>query len=562
MAGRVVNSAKNMLDSIGAVQTLVENFPMSLLSFNNNEIGSSFDVLTLLFKAFGVNREELIELVTNTLSGGLKHDEDGKGFIAQAEEIVKIALETNLINIMNCSTNPIIDNNLLDKYTVLGTEYGGEGILLDVSEIDFTGVLRNSPFSEEGSKFYFDLEDEKGDRYNVNNLYKSKDFNAFLWYIINRSDSSVNNINDKMWDNRYRASIYGKSNGKHKEIIKCTYIDEDYPNMDKIRVQLASSNYFKTRNLNKKSGDDTWELNKTVFEFNHDFLSSIKLYDPKVIVAEIVQYLLGNGNTTVNLGLSINDKIIEGKVQQIIKNIISADDTVLNDCYFSFSNDEYNQMLEEAELNRHNIVKNGDDYYEVTPESVLSGLTGITNQSTLINDKTIIENTLNELIVSPAKDSSIETSYGISYDWQFELLRMLVYPFVRPLFTPKVIFLLLVNKHIMGSLEDIDRIDTSQLVEQLMSILLNIIKDIVIKLKELLVDVFLNFIMDKLKPLLTLFASRLLLETLQAYKDLLTQCLRACSFNLPGGSSIIGNIDNVNYADIIPTQVVPEQNIC
>ena len=41
MAGRVVNNTKNMLDSIGAVQTLVENFPM-LLSFNNNEIGKFF----------------------------------------------------------------------------------------------------------------------------------------------------------------------------------------------------------------------------------------------------------------------------------------------------------------------------------------------------------------------------------------------------------------------------------------------------------------------------------------------------------------------------------------
>lgn len=555
MAGKIVDSAKNMLNSIGAVQTLVENFPMSLIAFNGTNIASSFDVLTLLFKCLGVNRDEMIELVTNSLTGGLKNGEDGRGFIAQAEEIVKMALETNLTNIINCSTNPIISNNLMDNYNFLDNPVGGAGINLSVSEIDFTGVLQNSPLSDKGSKFYFDLEDENGEKYNVNNLYKSKDFNVFLWYIINRSTEGV------VWDNRYRAALYGKGNGKTKEIIKCSYIDEAFPQSDIINVQICSSEYYKTRGLVKNSGSE-WKLNKTIFEFNHDFLSSIKLYDPKVIVAEIVEYLLGKGNTMINLGLSVNEQIIESKVQQIIKNIIDTDDTVINDCYFSFSNDEYNEMLEKSEKSRYGTIYTDEEEIEIDRDVLLERLNGINSNSKLIDDKTIIENTLQDLIVSPAQDGSTTISYNLSYDWQFELMRMLVYPFVRPLFTPKVIFLLLVNKQIMGSLEDIDRIDMSMLAENLISTLLNIIKDIVVKIKDLLVDMFLNFALEKLKPLLALFASRLLLETLQSYKDLLTQCYKACAIGWNGSGSIIGAIDDVNYADIIPEQIMPEQNIC
>ena len=553
MAGGIVDRTKNMINSLGAIQTLVENFPMKLISFGDLKFATSFDVLSILFKIFGVDREELIRVVTNALCGGMKDTSDGTGFISQAEEIVKMALEANIINILNCTTNPIISNNLLDTYTdTLGVTKSGEGITLNVSEIDFTGVLNRNPFLDDGSKFYFDVEGKK-----PNTLYTSKDFNAFLWYIINKSDKSQDR--ERVWDTRYRAAIYGGGDGKKKDIIRCTYIDDNYPNSDKLKVQLCGSNYHNTRKV--KVGDFEMEFNKTIFEFNHEFLSGIKLYEPKVIVAEIVEYLLGTGNFTVNLGFSVNEEIIQGKVQEIIRKVIGTSDTEIEDCYFSFSNDEYNEMLEKAERNRYNMINTGDGYIEANPSEILNRLTGITTTSTLVEDKTIISETLTDLIVKPAQDASAEVKFGLEYDWQFELLRMLVYPFIRPLFTPKVIFLLLVNKKIMGSLEDAETVDLNKLVEDLLNSLFFIIKDIVVQLKDLLVDMLLQFIMDKLRPLLELFASRLLMETLSIYRDLLMQILEKCLFSWKN-NKLVGVIDNVNYADIIPTQTEPNQSIC
>lgn len=582
MASKVSDAANSMFSTVGAIQTLVENFPMNLISFGNFNFSTSFDVLGILFKILGITREEVIEVLTDVLAPS-KNDEDGGGFIAYVEEIVKLALEANIANILNCSTNPIISNKLLDSYyTGNGIADSGDGITLNVAEINFTGVLDKNPFYGNDSKFYFDVED-----YNANTIWQSKDFNAFLWYIINKSDKSQDK--ERVWTSRYKAKIWGGQDPdkKEKEIIRCTYIDDEYPNTDKIKVQicgarnegegdppkLVPANYFKTRKLSKKEGTD-WAINKTIFEFNHDFLTSIKLYDAKVIIAEIIEYLFGEGNFTISLGFSLNEKIIQGKIQQIIKKIIEANDLEIEDCYFSFSNEEYNEMLEKAEQNRYNMHNNGNGFFETDAQEILDQLTDIKSDSTLNEDKAVITKTLNDIIATPAKDPSIESSLDIAVDWEFDLMRALVYPFIRPLFTPKVIFLLMVNKKIMGSFEDYKELDTSTIIDELMNGLLIIIKDIIAKLKDMLVDMFLSMILKKITPLLALFSAKIILEALKMYKDLLFEILNACGLSifipLFGGNDdnnlLSGNtLDNVNYADIYPTEITqtePGQKIC
>ena len=553
MAGKISNSINNVFNEIGAMQTLVENFPMSLISFGNLNFSTSFDVLSILFKLFkNFDREKLINKLTDVLCGSVKETSDGTGFISQLEEIVKMALEANIANIFNCSTNPIISNDLLDYYVGLAEDISrlGNGIVLDVSEIDMMGALNKNPFLGNNNKFYFDT-----DNYNANSVWKSKDFNAFLWYIINKSDKSQDE--ELIWDDRYRASIYGeKKNGK-KEIIRCTYIDDNYPNSDKIKVQLCGArenkpaNYFKT-GFGKTIKGKEWRLNKTIFEFNHEFLSSIKLYEPKVIIAEMVEYLLGTGNLTVNLGFSVNEQIIQGKIQEIIKTVIESNDIEINDCYFSFSNEDYNDMLETSERNRFNIVNNGESFFEVDPDSILDSLSNIKSNSTSIDDKSSISKTLYDISAIPAQDPESHYNIDLKYDWSFEIIRMFVYPFIRPLFTPKVMFLLTVNRKIMGEI-------THTGPEELLKSLFIIIKDIIVKIKDLIVDMFLNFILEELSSLLALFASKLFLETLNTYRNLLNEIFEKCS--IPFGPTV-GNIDDVNYADITPNKTEPEQTIC
>jgi hypothetical protein len=218
-------------------------------------------------------------------------------------------------------------------------------------------------------------------------------------------------------------------------------------------------------------------------------------------------------------------------------------------------------MLEKAEQNRHNVINNGDTFVEVNSGNILNNLTGVTSGSTLMEDKAIYKKVLSDIIGVTGETNSTSTlSLNVNYDWQFELVRGLIYPIVRPLFTPKVLFLLMLNKKIMGSLDEVSNIDTTDVVNKLMDSLFFIIKDIIKQIKDLLVDMFLTLILEKLKPLLELFASRMLLEALQMYKNLLLQ-IKEC-FILFGTKQYGTKGDDVNYADIIPEQIIPEQTIC
>lgn len=536
MANNIIDKTKNTLNYIGAIQTLVENFPMNLISFSGNEFSTSFDVLSVLFKMLNFNRDELIENITDFLCGGSnKEDLKENGIIDKLETIVKIALETNLSNIINCQTNPIISNYLLDKYyNNNAQEESGSGLDLYLSEVDFANILSKNPLTDEGKTFYFDTD------YNANTIYQSKDFNAFLWYIINKSDKSQNE--ERVWKDK-----------NDKNIIKCTYIDDGISNGDKIKVQICGDTYFKTRKINNNY------FNKTIFEFNHDFLHSIKLFEPKVIISEIVEHLLGDTSAQVRIGLSLNERIIQSKINQLIDKVIENSDIEIEDCYFSFSNEEYNELLENSEKKKYNMVDNTNGFLEQNPNSLIQPLTGITTSSTLNEDKIIIQNTLTNIFATPAQDTMTEISLNVNYDWQIELIRTFVYPFVRPLFTPKVIFLLLINKKIMGSLEEITIPDFNKIVDDLLKFIFVVTKSIIIEIKDIIAEWFTEIVIDKLKPLLELYAARLLLESLKAYKDILYQMLENCKFN---NNKIIGNIDDVNYADIIPTEIQPNQKIC
>lgn len=541
---------KDMIGNIGALQTLVEKFPMQLISFDSSNISSSFDVLGILFKILKVDRQELIERITNELVS----DGDGgenKGIIATVEELIKTSIEANIINILNCNTNPIISNDYLYESEKLGIEKQGEGICINLSEIDFNGVLKRNPCSEDGSKFYFDVSGRT-----VGDVYKSKDFNAYLWWVVNKGDASQ--VSANTWDDRYRASLWGeKDNTGEKKILICNYIDNCYPHNDSIKIHLHPDTYYKTR---KVLGA---KYNKTIFEFNHDFLTSIKLFEPKVVIAEMVEYLLGSGSFSVNLGVSFDDLVINEKVEQIINKVISSSDTEVDDCFFSFSNEEYNELIERAERKRHNMINTGDGFIETDPLNVLNKLTGVTDNGNIEENKTIVSDIINDITVTPAKDPQIEQNFIFNYDWQTEIMRMLVYPLIRPIFSPKILFLLQLNKKVMGSIEDYDFKNMDEKFNELLTGLWNIIKDIIVKIKDVLVDWFLGFIMDKLQPLLELFASRLLSETLKNYKSLLMQLLSIINYDWDN-NGIIGNIDNVNYADIITQeQQTPESGkIC
>ena len=83
----------------------------------------------------------------------------------------------------------------------------------------------------------------------------------------------------------------------------------------------------------------------------------------------------------------------------------------------------------------------------------------------------------------------------------------------------------------MGSLEEITIPDFNKIVDDLLKFIFVVTKSIIIEIKDIIAEWFTEIVIDKLKPLLELYAARLLLESLKAYKDVLYQMLENCKFN-------------------------------
>ena len=123
-----------------------------------------------------------------------------------------------------------------------------------------------------------------------------------------------------------------------------------------LRIYLNPNLYYRKRKITVKVGgiQRAFSLNKTVFEFSYDYIYSLKLFNARVLVSSIVNSLLGiAGNITATI--SVNRQLFANRIRKVVNKIMAADDNggSIDDCYFTFSNKDYDEMLADA-INKYN----------------------------------------------------------------------------------------------------------------------------------------------------------------------------------------------------------------
>ena len=606
MATKLSNkSITQIFGSVAAAQTMVEQFPFS---FGMSESGftCSFDLLTAIFNMCSDKPldEMIIQEITDKLS------DPNSTWLQGIEESVKMVLEANLTSLLTCEMSPIIPDRLIGGGEFLkGSDrqinFNGEGIKIPLSALDFTGILGNCPADESvvAKSNYMTCYGDDGLPLGVKDLWKHDDFNAFLWYVKNKGVyGNLTERNKLIWDNRYKTKPYTKyerkpetfftkENGKKygdyviysgpsgmvpfdgtylnayndtakykkRQILEVRYLDGDNIMSDSFQFRLAGSNYYKTRKLTGKKNrtkngkSEILKINKTIFEFNHDFLMSIKLYDAKTYLAQIVNNTFGQGNFAFNFSITRDSEVLNEVLDSLIEKVINLDDTEVNDCYFNFSNDDYDTMLRNAINRRRNAELNTDTVNELM--TIIDSIDKVVGEEAP-DTKTPIASVLSGVttrLTDPNTSRNTTNGWKFNFDWQFELIRMLVYPLVRPLFTPKVMTVILLNISIMGNPLELGKkvISFQDILPYFMNILTNVIKTI----KDMIVEMLYSWVIEKLTPILTLFTLRLVMEQLEAYRKLIEDMLIACigAYKRLGGNGIGGNgIDQVDYVDIDP----------
>ena len=291
----------------------------------------------------------------------------------------------------------------------------------------------------------------------------------------------------------------------------------------------------------------------TIYEFNYDLIMGMKLFDARSIVSALFD-TLQNASLGLNVGLEERHQESTDTIKEIIKNIINTDDSTINDCYHTFSNDRYNMLLSNTANKRLNRT---DKFYDA--KQILSAsLSGDT-----VNEEEVLHRAITQAKVTVTEGSDGSDEYGIANNFIFSLLNNLITAIVQSLLSPKLLMVIVVNQSMMGG-GKWEKFNFSNLFKALQDIIVGIVKEV----KDLIIDKLWKLVATRLDPLITITSDEIVKEQLDSYADVLREIMKYAPyvFHFIGGQRQDTKIDDVDYADIdIPSennQDTPNTNNC
>ena len=662
--------ASQVLGKIGAIQTLIENFPMGILdAFGGKTYSGIADFVIDVLKEVGVDDrtiiQKLIELVFGVAnvneiygrvanyyykkinnptedqieqanyeeevpqnveysssdyiftSGGTEEnpiytyyqkkspyvsDELNSSFLVELEDSCKDIITNMLAAILSCTINPELPNKLMDSCPL---ENGKEpyppsltGFTVPIKLIDPYGLLNYCPTNKVGRNFY-----NVDDDLTVNTLYKSQDLNAFIWYVMNRGVTGIQiEENKMMWDSRVVDSKTGSSkrtdvktwnfwlNSKSNEhsLFYCSGSGEEqkyyeaysggttilkylHPIMQlkrdtetnfALNVKFSSQSYYTP--YKSSSLLDFSNYNKTIFEFNKDYLENIRIFVPRIILSNLIETLIhGKISILDTLLKSEQDNVIDKKLDMIINGVLEETDTTVSDCFFSFSNEDYIEMIQQTELEKYSATYTGGDGSPATKyskDALLDALDSINSMATMNETINEITKTVYDIASIPSEDSSVKASDGsvamANSNWLNRIISAIMKPIVKSLLTPQVMLLFVINLETVGLLNIND--DFDKIYELIFKKILSLFVGLARYIRDKIIEFLLKLFKERMQPMLVQWSAILVSENINDWIRLLLEAIQCIPrFNI---KTDLTEIDNVQYADIVKTQDIPESS--
>lgn len=637
----------NALATINAALTILDKFP-ELSSVNTGlSINTSTNPFTFLMDAFKntAGYDTLIRILSNFIV-----------FELDALEItVKGVLLSNIKNLLSCSLNPFISDDLLR-----------EGIVFDLRQVDITDILQTCPTDPKiGRYFYFGCDDME----TVDDTKFSEDFNALLWFMKNRSlkrevwkneriieggqrppldekdekkdgvitleyneratgisnaegngmtiqtpfnncihvfigntdftdindyEERLNNINKEIISQNEtieekQAEIDSKENeltDLSSKLLEQTITIVEYNaqyesinnEIDALRTEIqecqnqiaelenGDGGYYPLQqeyinflngNLNYKKIENNYYYRKTLIEFNYDYITSLKLFDSKVVAAQLLDQLTGLLN--IDLSISYARQLIKNETLKMVQDIVESDDSVVSDCFFTFSNSDYDAMLQKAELTRSGFFTlNGEENSSVIidPATILNSLNEINPDSTQQEIQSVIEGSLTEIsgtISSVDYEEKGTVNFGVRMNFIENLMNHLACVITLSVLSPKVYLLILINLKTLGRETNFNLQDFIAMFKQLIAALIRAVRDALI---QYLVDELMKLLAD----LASSVAAKLTIEQAAYYARLIKRLIDC--FRKRDGNVLDWQMDEVNHADIIQEEEQPKNAEC
>lgn len=317
-------------------------------------------------------------------------------------------------------------------------------------------------------------------------------------------------------------------------------------------LQSAKDAYFPFSN---KTKNRNYYYGKTLIEFNIDYITSLKLFDAKSLAAKLIDSL--TAVLSIDLGLTYKQQLIKNEVTKMVQMITESDDLVVSDCFFTFSNDDYDAMSRKAELRKAGLLTlNGDELSAVklNAEDVLAGLNSINKSATQEEMQTVIEGTITELSKQLTNtDYEIHDKVNFSAQMNFieQLLNNLAYALVISILSPKVYLLLLINLKIIGRESNFN-------LEEFIGQYKQLIADLIRMLRDQLLSYLQKELMAIISDLVKEVTVKLTVEQARYYARLIKKLIDC--FKKFRSLGLDFQIDHVDYADILSDNTDEPQN--
>lgn len=371
------------------------------------------------------------------------------------------------------------------------------------------------------------------DIYNSSPLWRQCITLPDMNYYISSLNETIS-IEDVLWQHTRKTEVKRKTNAQQN-----------------IDAAAEDTGYYRSVDLN-------YYHNRSVLEFNLDYIWSIKLFDAKVLTAQLIDAL--TGCVSIDLGLSITQQVIKDEVDKMVNSIVETDDAIVDDCFFRFSNDEYQAMYNAAEMRRMGLpagagVSTQPAY--VDAESLLSSLNEIDSSADDDVILRVVENCISNASVEMSKSAEkypVEIGFSANANFLDNLLSNLANVIVSSLISPKLYMLIAINKQMLGENDDFD---VAGFIEANKNMLVDIIRSI----RDIILDYLKNELMKVLNNIVKQIAQKISLEQFEYYRRLLMQCIAAFG-RLKNNTA--WNMADVNYADILQdkTTVTPAESNC
>ncbi len=326
-----------------------------------------------------------------------------------------------------------------------------------------------------------------------------------------------------------------------KEEIKQT-------NVNKLNAEKQLNEYLRHNDsVHYRRVSENYYHNRTIMEFNTDYIMSLKLFDSKVVTAQLIDAL--TSCLSIDLNLSYEQLFIQNEIQKMVKAINETDDLVVNDCFFTFSNTESQAMMRKSELIRAGLFSiNGEmnSTVEIDAESLLRSLNEINPDSSKEEMTTIISGALTEIskmISNTEYELTDKVNFNVQMNFIEKLLSNLAYVITSAVISPKLYILLGINLQLLGKESNFD---LAGFIEMYKEMLVSIIREIR--------DVLIQKLVEKLYQIVGYLAEeigqKMAIEQILYYKELIRRCIEC--FKLWGMERYMGfDVNNIDYADIL-----------